>query len=226
MNSWQLLTDMTSMNDVNSEMAKKYKDTWLQIKSEDEISYGLFHGNYEDNSYVLKVWSPEYKEWNQIVYLFDHPDYQSFTIPKPAYGCYTSKNLTQAVIFSQLPHRQWKRGLCKQNHYAKTVVGSSNSFNEAVLNILMPMESMTISEALKVMDEQELKSIALNRNFIISLNFSSKNDTFLLLLYHNYIIGKVLRGKKQIQIENPIFLQEVLDTKHNWCPDYEVIIHE
>lgn len=229
MNCWQTLTDMISFEDVASELNKKYRDTWLKVESPTHpTKFGVFHGQHNEDDFVFKNFhgNDTFVEFIK----FNHDPTISISIPKPDLGCYTSMNNKKLVVFSNLPHRQWKRGLCQGNASISDVVesyriGNSNGFNEHILSVLNPKESNTLEEALEFLDKEEYYGCAINRSFGITLNFTTINDSFVLLFYKQYLIGKVLRKKKRILLENDLFLQELIDTKHNWCADYEVILN-
>ena len=57
MNCWQKLTDMEDLPKVNSELQKRYKDTWLQFRSNawNETKFGMFFGNNHEDSYYAKI---------------------------------------------------------------------------------------------------------------------------------------------------------------------------
>ena len=92
-------------------------------------------------------------------------------------------------------------------------------------SLVFKVSTKELDDAIAFMDKEQYYGYALNRSFGITLNFSSENDTYLILFYKHFIVGKVLRGKKTIIVENDIFLQEILDTKHKWCPNYGVEVH-
>jgi len=231
MNCWQTLTDMKSLEDVNSEMQKKYRDTWLKISMGDEDPiFGMFQGNNNPDSYLLKTMDKGLN-WNTIEYHFDHHPLLSITVPKPEIGCYSTNKTKQLVVFNTLPHRQWKRGLCKGNSTIFNVIGNYsngavNDFNGCIVDVLHNTKTYTLEEAITTLNTEKSYGVAINRNFGITLNFNSTNDSFLFLFYRQYLIGKVLRNKKRIILENELFLQEVIDSRHTWCPDYEVTVND
>ena len=220
---------MISLEDVASELNKKYRDTWLKVESPTHPpKFGVFQGQHSEDDFIFKKYSD--KETSVELIKFNHDPAISISIPKPDLGCYTSIHNKKLVVFSSLPHRQWKRGLCKGNTNIFDVVESYrmdgyNQFNEHILSVLIPKENNTLEEALEFLDKEEYYGYAINRSFGITLNFTTITDSFVLLFYKQYLIGKVLRKKKRILLENDLFLQELIDTKHNWCADYEVILN-
>ena len=56
MNCWQKLTDMEDLPKVNSELQKRYKDTWLQFRSNawNETKFGMFLGNNDEDNRLKK----------------------------------------------------------------------------------------------------------------------------------------------------------------------------
>ena len=226
MNCWQKLTDMEDLPKVNSELQKRYKDTWLQFRSSawNETKFGMFLGNNHDDNYYVKILGE-----GTVTLPFKHSEDLEISVPKPETGCYTDEVTRSLMTFSVLPHRQWKRGLYKGNAIIMPAIKAynegNNIFGDAITSVLVPKENKELDDAIAFMDKEQFYGYALNRSFGITLNFSSENDTYLILFYKHFIVGKVLRGKKTIIVENDIFLQEILDTKHKWCPNYEVEVH-
>lgn len=223
---WEDLTDMTEINAALNEMSKKYKDTVL----------GVFDKQTGENYYaqlgeVNTQYVGLYTATKDKKVLVTNRDVEMF-VPKVSTGCYTSVKAKGLVVLSYLPHRQWKKGLCKQNteiaqvlNYYRPYSLVTNDFNQVIFEILDNVglqNNRTLDKAFKFLDENDFHGVSLNRNFGITVNFNDTDTNKYFLFHERYVIGYILRKEKQIVIENDIFLQEVLDTQHDWCSDYKV----
>ncbi len=227
---WQELTDMESLPEAVNEMTKRYKDTVLCLANKHVpnkvvcVSYEHFTGG---TFYFISPNGNEYKIG------FNDLDLDVF-VPKPRTGCYTSYKHKTLVVLTTLPHRQWKRGLCKQNTYIVNAVDflrkgnyTSNIFGNTIQDILEDkslQDTRTIAQAIIMLSKGYYKGVSLTRDFGVTLNFFDQDNNKLFLFHHNNIIGHVKIKEKVIVVENDIFLQEVLDTKQQWAADFGVTL--
>lgn len=231
MNSWQELTDMIELQDVNSEVNKKYKDTYLRIDhTDDTTQHGLFIGNHNDENYLVRILSHDDSDKEQTILVpYNHNDTIKISIPKPKVGCYTSRFDKDLFVFNTLPHRQWKKGLCKGNSMVRGNHQSTDpyrNYHNTIKSVVDPLPDCTLTDAIKFMNTEKYYGRALNREFGITLNYTSMNDSYFILFYKQFIVGKVLRNKEKIIVENQIFLQEVIDAKPIWFPNYEIKVND
>ena len=227
MNCWQKLVDMTGFAEVSNELQKKFKDTFLRVENKEKgtVHYGTFQGeSMNGDGFALRC------NTGVLSIPFNHNELIDITVPKVETGCYTSYGQVKGLVyFSTLPHRQWKKGLCAGNslvsapinYYAKNTF-SDNYFKYCITDILTQEYPKNLDHAIARMLEHKFPSFAVNNSFGISLNFQDKDESILFLWYKEFLIGKVYPKQKQIVVENDVFFQEVIDSCHQWCPNYKV----
>lgn len=224
---WEELTDMSDVVPASQEMSKKYRDTLLGIKKtgEKEIFYGFLTNAYADN-YIFQGSKTTLKvsAMDETVEVF---------VPKVPTGCYTSVRQKGLCVLSYLPHRQWKKGLCKQNtditnvfnYYSKFGV-PENIFNKVIMDIVENQglqQQRTLDEVFTFLDKNnQFTSVHINRDFGLSTNLTDMDENKYYLFHERYLIGYVLRKEQKIVVENIIFMQEVIDSQSSWCPNYKV----
>lgn len=225
MNCWQLLTDMENFDDVSNEMIKKYKETILKVENTTtkKVVYGYL---LNANADFFTIRSS--KEILEIE--FNHPQDLVISIPSVQVGCYSDYSYTRSlVIFNTLPHRQWKKGLCSGNSIVINAVNNlqhtaTNLFRESIMGILENPVTQTLDQAIQDLYQNKMYGVACNRSFGITLNYNNKDENLLILFFKQYPIGIVNKKEKHIEVKNKIFLQEILDTRKDWCPNYEVSV--
>ena len=227
MNCFEELTDMLHPEQITQEMNKKYKDTYLYLQLGDKNMYAMYHGSMDNNMQHLFK-GRENKEWITIKLPLNHKDNVRISIPK-FHGCYSTN--TNLAIIQTLPHRQWKKGICRQNTDVYIPVDfhaglDGNQFNNRFVEILEEDQTeRTLDEAIKAIETNQNRiGTHITRDFGLLLNYGSTEDCYRLFFF-GYLIGSVYPKTKTILIENNIFLQEILDTVRYWAPTYEVTTH-
>ena len=226
---WETLTDMSNVVQALQELSKKYRDTVLGITFKDKQK--TIYGTLEDVNTTYCYFNTKD---GQIKISVTDENVDIF-IPKVATGCYTAIKHKSLYVLSYLPHRQWKKGLCKQNTEVIHVpslytsyYAIHNDFNPTIQDILENtglQQDRTIDKAFKFLDENnDFSGVSLNRNFGITLNFTDEDVNKYYIFNDRYLIGYILRNEQKIIVENDIFLQEVIDTQNVWCPNYKVNI--
>jgi len=144
-----------------------------------------------------------------------------FSFPKSGY--YNLER--ECFLYRQNPMRQYKKGLCSDNHsiyHMLSKILSKYTFSwckwipnynldvwkSGYLNSLfLTQDSRSIRTRIaKILKGQQV-SIALNRDFAISQGIISKNPT---IWFRDRIIGE-LKHPETVEIKNEIFMQEAID---------------
>ena len=214
MTIWQNLTDLTSNDAVCTEMVKKFKNTFLGISNGESKIYAYFTG-VEFPYYHFK------DAYNSNVRLTDDTSYEIFipTIQRGLYNCVSSKTgmETGAFYVQRNPLRQWKRGVSYENHRATELsrnimhMPTGNQFNDVFYSLMSPKYYDLFAALNRV---SKFGTVAMTHEFGITL--SPQNNKDIHLVYHENIIGDIKDGV--VIIKNPIYYQEAMDTREEWCP--------
>jgi len=214
MKQWQKLTDMIGFGDIVDEMTKKYKGTILGVNQGTKCIYGRYN-QYSPDEKVFRFRDKH----NNNFHLVSDTDTEVF-IPSPEKGLYNTME-NGAVYFMRNPMRQWKRGLNDQNTLLYAVnkhctYGAINVFDSFWDYVVEPLPDLAIKDALKIASNDG--SAAINRTYGVVAHPSK--DSGFVLLHHLYQIGEI--NDEKITVLNPIFRQEIMDTKNDWCPNHYV----
>jgi len=205
MDIWNELTDSFNKDMAIEEMNKKYSNTHLVLIKPDGKELLVTYKGFSDGFHFFK------DELNVDIKLRHETDVRIACV-FPERRLFNIKG--QALEFIRLPHRQYKRGICKDNIKIYSPVRQLWSTDGHPWNLttlreaLYPKYPASSEEALKQLTEQKCISIALNDKFMLSQSFTNKKDHFYLW-YCNKCIG--FFHKDIFKIEHKLFTQEILD---------------
>lgn len=219
MTPWNELTDLTSPADVNQEMAKKYKNTYLKIISNTEPhteTLALYEGYVDgyhhftdfsgtnlklvpNTKHKVKIWYPKKGLYNSVIY---------------------KKN--NFIFFQRLPSRQYKKGINIENCIIQEpihnwITQENHTFYEK-LQVKAIFDNNKITETLedtyKVLKTHpnEFNSIAINNRWGLSLPLQDNSEDFVL-----WFMDKPVATYKNntITFKHESFIQELLDEEDN-----------
>ena len=218
MKTWQNLTDLLFEEDVNAEMVKKYRGTVLGILNNSTPIYATYQG-VSNKGYHC------FMDSNTVSLNLSKETDCTVFIPKIAKGLYNTEK--DCVFVSRNPYRQYKRGLTRDSvciePLSAYVIGgqTSNQFSNTIFQVLDSSKQTEVSLQEAITHLTNVPSYAINREFAVTLPHSTIQDCDASLWLHTNFIG-VVRGKI-IQVINPIFTQEILDSQDSWCSDYTVV---
>lgn len=212
MKTWQDLTDMFKPEDVNPEMVKKYKNTYLGIRSNNGVAYGKYVGYSGDKHHFI--------DSNGVSLILDNDTQASVYIPTLTSGLYNTN--IGVVYVSRNPFRQYRRGLCSDNVRCCPLINviqynESNYFDSVMWDIFNEVPLNNLHKAYEVL--QYKPNVAVNRDFAIQRHHN-KQDGHALFFKTSYI-GDFTEDK--IVVRNTVFLQEVVDSQHLWCPNHTIV---
>ena len=205
MDIWNELTDSFNKDMAIDEMRKKYENTHLVMIQPDGRENLVTYKGFADGFHFFKdelgVDLKLRHETNvRIACVF--PERRLFNTDK------------MALEFIRLPHRQYRRGICKDNVKIYSPVRQLWSTDghpwtlPTLRAALYPKYPSCADEAIKELSNNKCISMALNEKFMLSLSFTTKKD-YLYLWYCNKCIGYF--HKDVFKIEHKLFTQEVLD---------------
>lgn len=219
MSIWSNLTDLfKDGDDIAGEMVKKYRGTILAIKNAKQVVYARYRGC---NDFHV------FHDANDIELKLTHDTSCEVTIPQLDRGLYnTSKG---AVYVKRNPFRQYKKGLSKDTHHITSI--SQYAFNSPNADLYNYFDTFAYEALLNKDNECDLDAafeglekygaVAMNRQFALALSHrTATQDPYLWM--NCYPIGTVNRENRTITVLNQTFLQEILDTRYKWCPNYVV----
>lgn len=212
MKPWQDLTDLFEDNQVIQEMQKKYKKTILGVIYNGKTSYASYQ--HYDQYHVFALPSG-------AKFQLANDTEATVFIPELSRGLYNTTN--GAVLVTQVPRRQWRRGLTSDTHRIVTLkeliwgLGyEQNAFNEYVYEVLEQKYNHIPNVEQAMMFCNTHGSCALTKDFAIALD--CVKEAGCNLYYHDCLVGDIDSNK--ITVRNNIFIQEILDTKQQWCPKH------
>lgn len=216
MKPWQNLTDLFDTQEVNSEMVKKYKNTHLCINTGKAEFYAVYRG-YEAGYH-------RFKDSFEAELLISNETDCDITIPTVKQGLYNTAHGVHYVTHN--PYRQYRKGLCSDRLSCVSLrdflLGAfpDNNYSRVIYDVLQNQQkTLPIGDAL---NEASLMGMAaINQDYAITL--STENADGFDLYYRIYRVGSI--DKNTIRVDNKLFLQEIYDTKHKWCPKHEVILN-
>lgn len=201
MKSWQNLTHLFDTNAVIEEMQKKYRDTLLQININGRPHYATYRGF--DGDYHV------FEDHLKTPLKIHHETDIEVVIVFPKKGLYnTSRGM---VMFTRKPHRQYRKGIsedsCTILPVLRTLFGpSTNNLWTYIHEIMSSSYPKTVREALDSL--KNFGSVALNRQFGISLPVCNDTEKYPVYYYQN-IVGYI--KDNTIHIANSAFHQEFID---------------
>lgn len=206
--TWEKITDLNHPAQIQEELTKRYKDTWVKITIRGNSMYGKYRGINESGQFTFRT-----LEDMRIELGYDTE--ADITIEQPDIGLYNTKD--NVIMVTALPHRQWKRGICDKNTSACTLLSYAqnknynNELNQRINFILKPQPlADTLSYAQHVLQDGNRYAIAITREFGLVQNFTSEKQIQLLFYYH-INIGYV--ENNTVYVTKPEFKQEVLDNQ-------------
>lgn len=193
------------------EFVKSYSDTYFQVKHRGNL-YPFFFQETDDKSKIsgLILYS-ENNTWEPFTIKFDM---DNFNLTLPDLGLVNTineKGKKDAYFISQIPERQWKKGLFgnKLNiiniHANKATYGSMINFPKVMWNIYNP-KYYKISD----FDKNNDLSIALSSR----IGLSNYRDT-VVATFDNQKIGYLYDG--QIILLKDFWHLEKMVSKYNLC---------
>jgi hypothetical protein len=213
MKPWQNLTDLFEAKDVNTEMVKKYRNTHLCIDTGDKEFYAIYKG-YENGYHKFA------DEFGGEIQLTNTTDC-NVTIPTVKSGLYNTPH--GVVLLTHNPYRQYRKGLCADrincmlltNLFTNTY--ADNEYSQVIFHILKnQFVRMSLKEVFIKLEFNRI--VAINCDYAIA--HSLVHETGFDLLYRDFRVGSI--DKDVITVDSKLFLQEIYDTKHLWCPTHEV----
>lgn len=209
---WIDLTDALNKAMSIDEMKKKYENTFLILQRENGhekvVCYKGYDGNYHYFKDELNVEIKLKHETNCRIFC-KFPERTLFNSDRVAYE------------FLRLPTRQFRRGICKDNVAIYSPVRSLWENRNAewtastIMDALYPQYPSSCEEAVKLLMNGEVASIAISPKFFISLSITAEKGIYHLF-YSNKVIGYLKNDT--FFIKHHLFKQEVLDTLHLFKP--------
>lgn len=209
---WNELTDSFNKNMAIDEMSKKYLSTYLLLIKENKeeiiVQYKGYHEGYHVFYDTLGVSIKLRHETNiKIVCVF--PERKLFNHGGGAYE------------FVRLPHRQYRRGICKDNAKIVSPVRGLWQTDSVVWDMKMIESAIhsqypaSCEEALNILKQKKACGVALSEKFMLTQSFTTKSSYFYLF-YSSICIGYF--EKDIFYIKHPLFKQEVLDNLATFKP--------
>lgn len=221
MKPWHALTHFEKDADVLPEMVKKYKNTILRIIYGEKTTYAYYRGYSQEGKHIfnasLGLGHPDITLAHDTDCFIDIPQFVKGYRQLGAHACYLQRK----------PFRQFRKGLCSDNTqiqslYTKLYYGTDNEFGKHIIEALAaPIPNTTITEGIKFL-QQGARTYALTLDFAISHNhYEVDPDSFSLFFGFDFV-GFVNTKTKTIKVVNEVFIQEIVDTQHELCPDYKL----
>ena len=193
------------------EFSRKYMDTYIKyIKLDDQqvLSAKVVGVDLSYKKIVLVVY-----DLGEII--INYPKgIHVLNLDSPKSGFFNFNNY--GIYLFKVPARQWKRGLCFENHefynpfkcFFKTGVYCPMFGDRAIQAVINP-NYLTIEDAIiKLESTSNTKSIAINSNIMLSKSPVANNHE-PLIWYKTTPIGFLQAGKFNIQDE--LYEQEICD---------------
>ena len=205
MDIWNELTDSFNKDMAIDEMRKKYENTYLILIKEDGTESLVMYKHFHDNFHYFK------DELNVEIKL-RHETKTRIVCTFPERRLFNADKL--ALEFIRRPHRQYKRGICKDNVSIYSPIRHLWGQEihpwtpKTIQQALYPVYPASAKEAIEKLNNKECVSIALNDKFMLSLSIT-RGYTGFYLWYCNKCIGTF--HKDVFKIEHKLFTQEVLD---------------
>lgn len=205
MDIWNELTDSFNKDMAIEEMNKKYSNTHLVLIKPDGKELLVTYKGFSDGFHF-------FKDELQVDIKLRHETDVRIACVFPERRLFNVEGM--ALEFIRLPHRQHKRGICKDNIKIYSPVRQlwstdGHPWNLATLRkALYPTYPASAEEALKKLTEHKCISIALSDKFMLSQSITNKKDHFYLW-YCDKCIGYF--NKDIFKIEHKLFTQEILD---------------
>jgi len=146
------------------------------------------------------------------------------TIPTVKQGLYNTSHGVHYVAHN--PYRQYRKGLCSDRLSCVSLrdflLGAfpDNNYSRVIYDVLQNQQkTLPIGDALR--EASCVGMAAINQDYAITL--STENADGFDLYYRIYRVGSI--DKNTIRVDNKLFLQEIYDTKREWCPKHEVILN-
>ena len=214
MDIWIELTDALNKDMAIEEMRKKYENTYLVLIKPDNTQEVVLYKGFHEGFHL-------FKDLLGVTLKFRHETDNQIICSFPERRLFNSNKL--ALEFIRLPHRQYRRGICKDNISIYSTVrqlwgieGHAWSM-ETLQHALFPTYPLNIEEAIKSLQNTECVSVALNDKFMLSLNFTNNNNKSQFpLFYSNKCIGHITN--KTVTLGHPLFKQEILDNCNLFKP--------
>lgn len=205
MDIWNELTDSFNKDMAIDEMKKKYENTYLILIKEDGTESVVMYKYFSEGFHYFK------DELNADIKL-RHNTQARVVCMFPERRLFNTDKM--ALEFIRRPHRQYKRGICKENVSIYSPIrhlwGQENYpwTHKTLQHALYPVYPKSAQEAIEKLQKKEVVSIALNDKFMLTLSFARGYNGFYLW-YCNKCIGTF--NKDVFKIEHKLFTQEVLD---------------
>lgn len=212
MDIWNELTDAFNKEMAIDEMRKKYEHTYLVLCQPNGRETVVHYQGYADNYH-------HFKDENNVPLKLRHETDYKIVCKFPERCLFNTTN--QALEFIRKPHRQYKRGICKENIQIYSPVRYMWSkdvhpwTHATIVQALYPTYPESCEVAINQLDSREVLSVALNPKFMITLPITINKEMYHLF-YCNVLIGEFLNGV--FKIHHPLFKQEVLDNMHLFKP--------
>jgi hypothetical protein len=215
---WNDLTDAIGKEMAISEMNKKYLNTFLSLVNKDGHKTTVQYTGYIENNHTfidtLGIKLKLNHETQQLI-VCDFPERLLFNYNGVAFE------------FVRKPHRQYRRGICKDNVHISSPVRklwNNEGFNWTIHTIdaaLNPTYPPSCEHAVQLLDEKNTLSVALSPKFMLSQSITKEQAYYLF--YCNIPIGLMKNGI--FYIHHQLFNQEVLDNMHTFHPYKVEFIH-
>ena len=205
MDIWNELTDAFNKEMAIDEMRKKYEHTYLVLCQPNGRETVVHYQGYADNYH-------HFKDENKVPLKLRHETDYKIVCKFPERCLFNTTY--QALEFIRTPHRQYKRGICKDNVSIYSPIRQlwgqeiHTWTPKTIQQALYPVYPASAKEAIEKLNNKECVSIALNDKFMLSLSIT-RGYTGFYLWYCNKCIGTFT--KDVFKIEHKLFIQEVLD---------------
>lgn len=199
--------------DTIEEFGKKYQNTYCRVRIKDHWQPAIIGQHSPQTQQVIFTLA------DSSTGTFKYPEsFENVDLEVPATGYFNYKN--HALLLFRLPARQWRRGLCSDNHEI------FNPFRRLLPNeggfFYKPAWGMQLADALykralthdpnrsiRLLNEG-LASSAITRDLAISLSPTSAKDGFLVW-YKANPVGRINKANKFV-ITDELYEQEVIDS--------------
>jgi len=205
MDIWNELTDSFNKEMAIDEMKKKYENTHLLLIKPDNDELLVTYKGFVDDFHLFK------DELGVQISLRHETDCRVICV-FPERRLFNHKNM--ALEFIRLPHRQYRRGICKENVSIYSPLralwnGDGHAWNiNTIRDVLYPKYPENIDGVLTLLNQKTAISVAINDKFMLSLSFTTAKEHYYLW-YCNKCIGYF--HKDVFYIKHPLFTQEILD---------------
>ena len=219
MSTWEALTNMQEVCNIYEEMNKKYKNTVLGLVFPSGKTYfGTYIGINDYGRYVFKI--------NQrLLYLVQNTSVHVF-IPKLKRGFYTTET-GEVFLIHKLPTRQYRHGINPDGIrltsflYKLRNIQPHISFIPTIVSILKKNSYSSLEEGFAIAEKNGC--CAISRKFAITLNAETYDNVYYLW-YEHCLVGFVSKEDKTINVINPDFYQEVIDSQQTLFKDYRIVL--